>query len=362
MRWAALLLSSMLLALAACSSGELIGECADAGGIHAVCGMQNPEDLALLPDGRTLIVSQFGSMTAQRPGNIALLDLETEALRIVYPVPAPSTDVTDSKATAGWGDPACPGPPGAVFNPHGLDLDTRTDGRRQLLVVNHGGRESIEVFEVDHSAAGTEVHWRGCVIAANGLFINDLVHLPEGGFLVTHMMDPENSTWDMLRAAFGRDIGRVYEWQPETGFQPVPGTDAPFPNGIELSADGREIYLNVYMGGEVRRIDRETGELLGSAEVSSPDNSSWAPDGRLLVASHLGGIADQQLCMDVTSGACPMRFAIVALDPKTLEAEVLFEHEGVPMGAGTMAIDTGDELLIGSFAADRMLRVPHSAR
>jgi hypothetical protein len=347
------------LVLGACSSRELIVECQDAAGLHVVCDLQNPEDLALLSDGRTLIMSQFGSMSHDRPGSIALLDLETEAVRVVHPVDG---DEGALQPTPGWGDPECPGPAGAAFNPHGIDLAHRPDGRLQLLVVNHGGRESIEIFEVDESASPAEVHWRGCVVAGYELYINDVVHVPEGGFLVTHMMDRESSNWDLLRASIGLDTGRVYSWRPVRGFEPVPGTDAPFPNGIELSPDGRTIYLNVYLPGEVRRIDRASGELLAGTKVPSPDNSSWGRDGRLLVASHRGGFSDMRLCIDVYSGACPMPFAILALDPETLEAETLFEHEGPPMGGGTVAIDTGSELLIGSFAADRLLRVPHSVR
>lgn len=352
-------LGALALTLGACSSRELITECEDAEGIRVVCGLQNPEDLALLSDGRTLIMSQYGSMSHDRPGSIALLDLETEAVRIVHPRDA---DEGALRPTPGWGDPECPGPPGAVFNPHGLDLAHRPDGRLQLLVVNHGGRESIEVFEVDESASPVQVHWRGCALAGDELYINDVVHLPDSGFLVTHMMDRESPNWDLLRASFGLDTGRVYAWQPGRGFEPVPGTDAPFPNGIELSPDGKTIYLNVYLPGEVRRIDRASGEVLRGVQVPSPDNSSWARDGRLLVASHRGSFSDMRLCMDIESGACPMPFSILALDPQSLEAETLFEHEGPPMGAGTVAIDTGSELLIGSFAADRLIRVPHSSR
>lgn len=62
-------------------------------------------------------------------------------------------------------------------------------------------------------------------------------------------------------------------------------------------------------------------------------------------------------CQRLESGSCPLRFAIHALDPESLEGEVIFENAGPPMGAGTIAIDLGNELVIGSFAGDRILRV-----
>jgi hypothetical protein len=162
----------------------------------------------------------------------------------------------------------------------------------------------------------------------------------------------------MLRGSLGLDTGLVLEWRPGGRWRPVPGTDAPFPNGIELSADARTIYLNAYMAGEVRRIDRGTGKLLGRAAVPSPDNSAWSLDGRLLIASHRGGVRDQMACYGLAEGACAMPFAIVALDPESLTATTIFEHAGPPMGAGTIALDLGGELVIGSFASDRLIRVP----
>jgi hypothetical protein len=261
------------------------------------------------------------------------------------------------RADSLWGEASCPGPPEPAFSPHGIDLAPLPDGTLRLLVVNHGGREAVEFFSVAQSGGATVIAWRGCAIPPAGSYMNDVVNLPDGGFLVTHMMDKESETLELFRASLGFDTGFVYEWQPVSGFRAIPGTEAPFPNGIELSADGREIYLNVYSGSEVRRIDRETGEILARASIPSPDNVTWSRDGRLLVASHRGGIRDQMACYGLTEGACPMEFEIVALDPITLEGGAIFGNAGAPMGGGTVAVDLGDELVIGSFASDRVIRV-----
>jgi hypothetical protein len=128
------------------------------------------------------------------------------------------------------------------------------------------------------------------------------------------------------------------------------------PNGIEVSADGAEIYLNLYSAGEVRRIARDSGRILATGRVRNPDNSSWASDGRLLVASHTGGIAEQMACMRLREGACGMAFEIVALDPHSLEGEAIFANAGSPMGGGTIAIEVDGDLLMGSFAGNRLIR------
>jgi hypothetical protein len=66
-------------------------------------------------------------------------------------------------------------------------------------------------------------------------------------------------------------------------------------------------------------------------------------------------------CNELEEGACPFGFEIIALDPKTMETEVVFANEGPPMGAATVAIDTGSELVLGSFAGDRILRAKRSS-
>jgi len=334
-----------------CSGADPIVECADAKGHHVVCGFQNPEDLALLDDGRTVVVSQFGGMDGSMSGNIALFDLTSETLRRAF--------VADReyRAEAGWGDVDCPGSPPQAFSPHGIDVALRPDGRLRLLVVNHGGREAVEAFEITGRGEATRIIWRGCAVPPEGAFMNDVVSLPDGGFLVTHMMDRDSQIFDMLRASIGSDTGFVYEWQPGAGFTPVAGTESPFPNGIELSADGTAIFINLYTIGEVRKVSRTTGEILGSLEVSQPDNSTWGRDGRLLVASHTASFGELFACQPDIEGACAFSFEIVSVDPETMQGVVVFENEGAPMGAATVALDVGGDILMGSFAGDRVMRV-----
>ena len=134
------------------------------------------------------------------------------------------------------------------------------------------------------------------------------------------------------------------------------------PNGIEIAHDGASVYVNVYLGNEVRRIDRKTGELLGRVEVSQPDNITWSADGDvLLVASHTGGMRDSMSCFDLETGSCGLAFEIVAIDPDTLARKTLLAHEGAPMGAATVAVQVGTDLWLGTFAGDRVARVVGSA-
>lgn len=348
----------MLAALAAIGCGarvEPILSCEPVGPARPICGFQNPEDLELLPDRAHLLVSEFGSMDGDRGGSLALFDLASEERTLLY------RGGRGGRIAPGWGDPACPGPPSEAMSPHGIHLSRRADDRLQLLVVSHGDRESVEFFEVLPSARSWAVEWRGCAVAPEGSWLNDVVALPEGGFLATHMLPKRDGALravEYLKAGLlGMPTGHVLEWRPDRGFAPLPGTETAFANGIALSADGRTLFLNSSTGGEVLRIDRASGRRLGSADVAGPDNSTWAPDGRLLVASFTGPLWETFACDGLERGACPIAFEIVAVDPETLATETIHRGGGAPMGAGTVGLRVGDELFVGSFAGDRLLRV-----
>ena len=339
-------------ALVACSRPRPpIADCAPSANARPICGFHNPEDLALLPNAKVLVVSEMGALDGSKPGALQFLDLATEQKTRAFP---PGSDA--SAAVAGWGDPACTGGPGAAFSPHGLDLARRPDGALELLVVNHGGRESIELFEVSDAPGAPALEWRGCVPAPEDAMLNDVAALPDGGFVTTWFQSRSHPGRDLVLGLLGFATGRVLEWQPGAGWKKVPNSDAPTPNGIAVSPDGEKLYVDVYLGDEVRVLARRSGEVLGSVEVASPDNLNWTPDGRLLVASHNAPLNEIAACAQLESGQCPFHFAIMLLDPDELQATALYENAGPPMGAGTSALRVGDELWIGSFAGDRLLR------
>ena len=345
----------LALALAACGSIEPITSCDPVGAATPLCGFQNPEDLALLPDGQ-VIVSEYGDAGA-RPGRISLLDLESGKHQSLYAGGGPP-------GAGPWGAADCE-PPSEAFSPHGIHLSKRAGGSLQLLVVQHGGRESVEMFEVLPAQTTWQLAWRGCAVVPDGA-LNDVVALPEGGFLVTRF-GPSSTPAFMFAAAkatlFGGETGWVYAWSRTQGFSEVPGTRVAGPNGIELSADGAKIFLNATLASEVLRIDRRTGAVEARAAVTQPDNLTWASDGRLRVASLRGAMREMLSCNGLERGSCPMPFAIVALDPETMATETVYQGgPGTPSGAGTVGLEVDGGLLVGTFAGDRVVRVEMRGR
>jgi hypothetical protein len=350
----ALAVALSLLAAAACSRPRApITDCAASQDARPICGFHDPEDLALLPTAHALVVSEMGAPDGSRPGGLSFLPLESESRTPAYPLPG----AADAAPSPGWGDPACPGAPGEKLAPHGLDLARRPDGSLELLVVNHGGRESVELFEVADSAQAPALSWRGCVLAPEDALLNDVAALPDGGFVTTHFISRTHPFRSSLLGLLRFPSGRVLEWHAGSAMRPIPGTDGPAPNGIAVSPDGETLYVDEYFADEVRKIERRTGKLLGKADIESPDNVNWAPGGKLLVASQNAPLNEILACTTLEHGQCPFHFSIVLLDPRDMHAYAVYENVGPPMGGGTSAVLVENELYVGSFAGDRILRV-----
>jgi hypothetical protein len=339
-----------LLAVAGCSSDvtPVLG-CDARDGIEPVCGFHNPEDLVATPSGRWLIVSEMAEAEGGRVGSLTAYDPEGGRLEQLFPVGA-IDDVRN------WGDPDC-APPAAAFAPHGIDLETRADGALQLLVVNHGGRESVEYFAVEESNEGLGLQWRGCVIAPDDAFLNDVVGRRDGGFWVTKTGSRRHPLWSALAAGlFGAGDGVVYGYVPHVGFEVVPGSAMPGPNGIAKSHDESVLFVSSFFGGDVRRLDLARGAVTGRVAIEKPDNLTWSPDGKLLVASHADSWLELLRCRGLARGACGAAFEVVSIDPDTLAQFPVLAHRGAPIGGVSAALRVGEEVFLGSFAGDRIAR------
>ena len=339
--------------LASCAGDDpdlRITRCEPLGAIQPICGLQRPEDLALLPDGRHLLLSMMGGLDGQ-PGRLAVLDTDSELHAVIYPS-------DDAAAAVRWGDPSCPGAPGEAISPHGIDLSRRPDGRWRLLVVNHGGREAVEFFELLPNGMETQLVWRGCSVVPEGGLINDVVATRHGDFYVTRM-GTKDSWLDVVRVLLGWSTGYVWYWTRGHGYARVPSTEGPMPNGVELSADEKFLFVNMSGASGVRKVRLQDGEAVAEAPIDAPDNLTWTADGRLLVASQLASLMEFVVCADLPDDVtCGYPFAIIALDPDSLATETLFSHRGPPMGAGTAALLVDGVLYAGSFAGDRLIKVP----
>jgi hypothetical protein len=321
--------------------------CAPSGGLSFICGVQNPEDLVLVPKTRWLIASGMA------PGSgLHLVDTQAKTTRNLYAAGAPSTRQDRTRYAN------CPGPldpKQAVL--HGLSLRQAQDGRYTVYATNHGGRESIEVFELDTRGATPAATWIGCVLLPNGLAANSVAAFTDGSLVATVLILPGKTFEDAFAQ---RNTGVVIAWTPgEKTFRTLPGTELSANNGIETSPDDREFYVVSTTTKRVIAFGRNNpGKPLRVAQLKefAPDNVRWTADNRLITA---GMLDNEPACggppRDEKGIRCSRGYVAVTIDPKTMAVTEVARGPATPSFTGTaIAMRAGDELWLGSFNADRL--------
>ncbi|CAB1370997.1 hypothetical protein [Denitratisoma oestradiolicum] len=332
-------------------------ECAPQDGLKPICGLHQPGDLEALPDGRHLLVTQMnmGNTTfgvSWKPGQLTRVDGASGERVPAYPRPGA---LVRSNPRKGWGDPACPEEIGSALSPGGLHLSRRNDGVWQVLVVNHGVRESVEFFELGRDG----LQWRGCVVAPPTSLLGDVAALPGGAFAATNMIDGHRL--DLVArigavVARGEDTGFVLTWAPGAGWKQIPGSGGTLPKGIQSDSDGRHVYYSV--GGlraEVRKVVVATGAQVATAPGLQAERLSW--DGRRLLATGFEGPYRADVCGKV-AGHCPAPFHVTALDSSTLATTRLFRQDGTALEGATVAVPQGKRWFLGSFISRHILSIP----
>lgn len=342
----------LLLAPFATSAAQAQDACEAAAGQTFICGVTNPEDLVSVPGTNAVISS--GMVDG---AGFYLIDPQSGAVRTL------GFDTKHDAATF----PNCPQPPSPqTLNTHGLNIRTLSTGSTRLHVVGHGAREAIEVFEVSGEAAQTTLTWIGCVTMPEGLAANSVAAFADGGLVATVLFLNNGTTF--ADSVAGRPTGGVFEWAPgQGGFTFIEGSELAANNGIEVSADGSELYV-VSSGRQTivaMAHSNPTRELRSTRPLPfTPDNVHTGPDGRLYTAGmandvpECGGPPNAQHTIPILA-ACPRGSIAVAIDTATMQDTVVVQTEKTPLFSNaTMALPVGDEYWLGTFSGNRIARAP----
>jgi hypothetical protein len=316
--------------------------CDPVGNVRFVCGQQAPEDLVVVPGSQWILASSFTGS-----GGVNLINVRDHTTTLAFPTAA-SKERLDAKTYK-----ACPGPPDAAdkakFVTHGLALRTGKGSTHTLYAVHHGARESIEVFEVDVRGKTPSLTWVGCAVVPDPIGLNSVVALPDGGFIATDFLARGIDAVGRGRMLAGENNGSLWEWHSATGWKIIPGSEAAGANGLEISKDGKWLYVAAWGSQSFFRMSRgQTPVKRDSISLGfRVDNIRWAPDGSLF-ASGQGGTAPNMQTSNV-----------VKINPNTLEVREIVRHPNTPeFGAGTVAVQIGKDLWVGSFRGDRIAIFP----
>ncbi|NIJ07600.1 sugar lactone lactonase YvrE [Sphingomonas vulcanisoli] len=293
------LLFALALSVGRPISAKTTDFCSADSDLSYVCGPEKPEDVLAIPGTRWLITSGYSD-----GAGLKLVDVEQRRFMRWFNGTPAQTEF-DRRSY-----PHCPGPVDpAKFNDRGLSLRKLGKDHWQLLVVNHGGRQSVEVFDVLTGSDTPNLRWRGCIPMPDGQVGNSVASFSDGTVLVTVLTRPGTTIADFVQ---GRSTGAVWQWRPgDATFMQMTGTELPGNNGLETDPDDRHFYVVAFGWHAVLVYDRaDTRKAIERIDAPDfmPDNIHWS-EGHLLLAGMrldepacgglrpvVGGIADPMLC------------------------------------------------------------------
>ena len=323
-----------------------------------VDGPTSPEDIVEVPGTGVAIVSGLSDdpLSTSSVGHLYAVDSNTLSATEIWP---------NRNWSVAWDEaryPSCPGAPDpTIASPHGINLEERADGTYDLYVVNHGGREGVEVFRLD-VRDGIDLTWSGCVTMPPGTFPNGVAPLPDSdGLVVTNFFDPTKS--DPFSQIFSdTPSGNLMRWELESGWSVVPESAMAGPNGVIVTRDGRTAFVAEWGGRTLHRIplDRTQGapmSAVGRASVDvpfMPDNLRLSRQGEVLVTGQDYTPANVIACQRNDLANCPTGLEVLAVDPKRMTARTIFAGDPTDFRAPTVAAPVGDRIWVGAVKGNRI--------
>ncbi len=320
--------------------------CAASGGLNFICGLPAPEDLVLIPGTRWLITSGM-----EAGSGLHLIDTQAKSARTLFGAGAAPVKA-DKNRFANCFSPLDP----KVAVLHGLSLRSAEAGRFTLYVTNHGGRESVEVFEVDSRGAVPTATWIGCVSTPNNVAVNSVAAFRDGTLVATVLVLPGKTFQDVWA---GRNTGVVLLWTPGSkDFRTLSGTELPGNNGIETSADDTEFFVASTGLKQIVAFSRANP----SKPLRVAQLKEFAPDNVRLVGDRLlttGMIDEEKACGGAPKKPediqCPRGWVVDAVDPKTMRITEVTRGPAAPPYTGTAtAMPVGNDIWLSSFTSDRV--------
>lgn len=252
--------------------------------------------------------------------------------------------------------PVTPATP-ADFRPHGLSLFVMPDGARRLFVVNHhaDGGQSIDILDVAESG---ELSLFKSVTSPLLVSPNDVVAVGPDSFYVTNDHGTPSDTGKMIDDVLLLAHGNVVHFDGEE--MSVAAEGLLFPNGINVSADGRHIYVASSLGMALHVYDRDVvNDALNAVDYArlgtGADNIDVLPDGSLLIAAH------PQILALIAHAKDPAKLSpsqVVRVVPGAQgggAAATIYLNRGQEMSGISVAAGYQDKMLLGDIFDPKIL-------
>ena len=304
----------------------------------AIFGVLSSEDITIDPKTGFAFISsadrrtQWSSSSHVRKGAIYGLDLKARDPELV-------------NLTADFAE---------EFNPHGIGLWLEGN-EKSLFVVNHRqDGHFVEIFDFKDNRLIHRESVQGSLMHSP----NDVIPVGPRTFYVTN--DHGNSS----------DLGRVVEEYLQLARSLVLYYDGDdfrivaeglaYANGINLSPDGKTVYVAATVGQEVCVYDRDRGtedlKLRHTIELGTgPDNIEVDERNNLWIGCHPKLLTFVKYSKDPEELSPSQVLKVTVQKPGLYTVDEIYLNSGEPLSGSSVAAVFGDTMLIGSVFDTRLL-------
>lgn len=242
-----------------------------------------------------------------------------------------------------------------AFYPHGISLWKNPAGPDRLFVVNHPvikieDRDEILSEVVVFDVAGSTLrHVR--TVKTDGLYsLNDVAAIDGDHFYASIDRGSVTPLGRMLES-YGR-LKRGGVAYGNTDIITKAAGNLIFPNGIQLSGDGKTLYVAETTGERLLAYERnaETNalSLIAETEIDSGlDNLEWDAEGNLWIGSHPRAIDFLPHGADAANRS-PSQVLKVSWQRGELKVEEVYLNDGNPLSGSSVGAPYRNRLLIGA--------------
>ena len=240
------------------------------------------------------------------------------------------------------------------FNPHGIGLWIGGNGK-SLFVVNHRqDGHFVEIFDFKNNRLIHRESIQGALMHSP----NDVIPVGPRAFYVTN--DHGNSS----------ELGRVVEEYLQLARSLVLYYDGDdfrivaeglaYSNGINLSPDGRTVYVAATVGQEVCVYDRDKGtgnlKLRHTIDLGTgPDNIEVDESGNLWIGCHPKLLTFVKYSKDPQELSPSQVLKVTVQKHDSYTVDEIYLNKGEPLSGSSVAAVFGDNMLIGSVFDTRFL-------
>lgn len=302
-----------------------------AGSCEVVSGVIGAEDITIDPQNGMAYISAHDRRNWSAGGGIYLYQTGSYSTPVLMPHDLNTT-----------------------FYPHGISLWKNPEGLDRLFVVNHppsapGSEQSsdseVVVFEIE----GSQLIHIKTLKTDLPYSLNDVAAANANSFYTTIDKGSLTRTGRLLEA-YGRLARGGVAYGSGNVITRITG-DLIYPNGIQVSRDGKKVYVSESTGKRLSTYSRDesSGELSLIDEVlidSGLDNLEWDANGNLWIGAH-----PQMLKFLEHSSGQTKRSASQVLRVNVnqdMAIEEIYLNDGTPISGSSVGAPYEEHLLIGS--------------